>query len=398
MAGKPILAVGLDAGSTRTRCLVCLVEAGALRLLGYAEAQSQGWLKGRVADQNAVAESMSAAIQEAERCAQAQIESAVTGIGGPSIRGANSRSVIELGRPREVEQRDINRLVERASRVQLQEDRMVLQMFPQDFVVDDHPGHRDPRKMMAQRVEANVHLVTGSFQEHNCIVGAVNQANITVEETVFEGVAAAYAAVLEDDRREGVAVVDIGAHSSDLVVYYGESLQLVSSLPVSGDHFTRDVARGLCVSYETAELVKLEYGSAVAGGTGESSFIEVPAPGREPKEMPLRLLHDILEARAEELMGFVRNELKRVGMERALIGGLVLTGRASALPGLCELAERVLQCQSRCGLAVGIRDWPQELNEPGWTTAAGLAMYSGRLKIHGEIEKRHVSVLARILR
>ena len=177
-----------------------------------------------------MADSIRAALREAEAAAGVSAEAAVVGVGGYTVRGANGRGVIELGHVREVEQRDVNRVVERASNVQLQEDRMVLQMFPQDFVVDDHPGHRDPRNMLASRLEINVHLVTASVQEHNALVGAVNQAHLLVEETVFEALAACYAAVLPENRREGIAVVDIGAHSTELVVYYGDAMHLASTV------------------------------------------------------------------------------------------------------------------------------------------------------------------------
>src|SRR6478672_5244554 len=223
MAVKPIYGVGLDAGSRKTRIVICALEGKRLRFLGSGSVPSQGWQKGRIADQTAVADSIRGALREAEAAAGVSAEAAVVGVGGNMVRGANARGVIELGHVRAVEQRDVNRVVERASNVQLQEDRMVLQMFPQDFVVDDHPGHRDPRNMLASRLEINVHLVTGSTQEHNALVGAVNQAHLLVEETVFEALAACYAAVLPEARQEGVAVVDIGAHSTDLVVYYGDA-------------------------------------------------------------------------------------------------------------------------------------------------------------------------------
>ena len=146
-------------GSRRTRLAICLLEEGRLRFLGCGSVESQGWIKGRIADQGAVAASILAALREAEANAQVSVESVVVGMGGPTVRGANGRGVIELGHVREIEQRDVNRVVDRASHVQLQEDRMVLQLFPQDFVVDDHPGHRDPRRMLASRLEINVHLV-----------------------------------------------------------------------------------------------------------------------------------------------------------------------------------------------------------------------------------------------
>ncbi len=381
MAAKPIYAAGLDAGSGKTRLVVCNLEDGRLRLLGCSSAPSEGWLKGRIADQRAVTASILEALGEAEAEAGVAVESVVVGLGGPTVRGANSRGVMELGYVREIDQSDINRVVNRASRVQLQEDRMLLQLFPQDFVVDDHPGHRNPRKMLAARLESNVHVITCSVQEHNALVGAVNQAHLAVEETVFEALGACYAAVLPEERREGIAVIDIGAQSTQLVVYYGDALLLASAVRICGDHFTRDLAQGLCLSFEEAELVKFEYGAALAELSPENVLVDLPTPGnREHRYAKRRFVNQIIEARADELFRFVLTELARVGMDRALMGGVFLTGGAARLPDLCDVAERVLQCQARFGLPFGIQDWPESMNDPEWSTAAGLAMYSAKLK------------------
>jgi len=392
-------AVGLDLGSSRTRCAVCLVKDEHLRFLGYGECESRGWVKSRVADQNAVTDCVLEVLRQAEARAQISVDAATIGFGGTTVRGANSRSRIELGRPREIEQRDVNRALDRAVKVHLREDRAVLQLFPQDFIVEDQAGHRDPRSMLAQRLEANAHLITGSVQEHNCLIGAVNQAHIAVEETVYEPLAAHFASILPEDRREGTALVDIGAQSTDLVVYYDESLQLASSLPICGDHFTRDVALAFRISFEEAMLAKEEYGSATSEYTAENSLVEVTSAGdSSSRELPRRLLNEIIEARARELFDFVRRELARVGMERSMMGGVVLAGGGARLPGMCDMAEATLRCQARNGLPVGIQDWPAELDHPSWTTAAGLAMYSAKLKVQGELERQSVGLLARILR
>jgi len=389
----------LDAGSRVTRLVVCLLEQGRLRLLGCAAAASEGWAKGRITDQRAVAESVIVALSEAEATAGVSVESAVVGMGGPTLRGANGRGVLELGRIREIEQRDVNRVVNRAARVQLQEDQMLLQLFPQDFVVEDHPGHRDPRKMLASRLEIHIHLVTCSVQEHNSLIGAVNQAHMEVEESIFEGLAGCYASVFPEERREGIAVVDIGAESTELAVYYGDSLQLASTIRVCGDHFTRDLAQGLCVSFEEAEIVKLEYGSASAEACAANVFVELPTPeNRERRDVPRKLVNEILAARAAELFQYVRAELARVGMERALLGGVFLTGGGAKLPDLCDVAERVLQCQARFGLPAGIQDWPVELRDPEWATAAGLAMYSAKLKVKAADEREAAGWLGKVLR
>jgi cell division protein FtsA len=382
MAAKPVYAVGLDAGSSKTRLVVCVLEEGGLRLVGCASVGSQGWSKGRIFNQRAVTESVMAALSEAEATAGISVESAVVGVGGPTIRGANSRGALEMGYVRAIDQRDINRVVDFATRVQLPEDRMLLQLFPQDFVVDDHPGHRDPRTMEASRLEVNAHLVMTSVQEHNALVGAVNQAHLRVEETVFEGLAACYAAVQPEDRREGIAVVDIGSHSTEVVVYYGDFMHLSASVKVCGDLFTRDLAHALCLSFEEAELVKLEYGCALAESSAGNVLVDLPTPeNREHRHAQLRTVHQILQARAEDLFTFVHAELTHVGMEHALIGGVFLTGGGATLPDLCDVAERVLQCQTRFGLPCGIEHWPDSMNESEWSVAAGLAMYSAKLKV-----------------
>src|ERR1700722_8624892 len=271
------------------------------------------------------------------------VESVTAGFGGATVRGANTRSKFELGRPREITQADVNTALKRASKVQLQEDRMILQLFPQDFVVDDHPGHRDPRKMLAYAIEANVHIITASDKEHTALVGAVNQAHLSVDETVFEAIASCYGAVTPEQRFEGLACLDIGAHSSELVVYYGDSLQLAATIAIGGDHFTRDIAHFLKISFDDASLVKEVFGSATSLSTAMNSFIELPAPeGREAREASRRELNRIIEARAHELFDLVRKELLRVGMERALTSGLVLTGGGAHLHGMCDTAEQVL--------------------------------------------------------
>src|SRR5262249_16767604 len=296
---------------------ICVYENGRLRFLGAGETESQGWLKGRIADQSAVSESVLAAVRAAEHSAGGvSVESGVGGMGGPPTRGHRGPGGVGTGYVRGSDRGDVKRVVDRASRVQLLEDRMVLQLFPQDFVVDDHPGHRDPRKMLASRLEINVHLITCSVQEHNSLVGAVNQAHLSVEETVFEALAACYAVVLPEARREGIAVVDIGAQSSELVIYYGDAMHLASALPVSGDHFTRDLAQALHLSFEEAEVVKLQFGSAVSGDVAENSYVELPTPEDRPRrDVQRRLVGRILEARAVELFKFVRGEFARVGMD-----------------------------------------------------------------------------------
>jgi len=398
MAAKHVLAAGMDAGAARTRCAILLLENACVRLIGHGEAPSHGWKKSRISDQNEVAESIRAALAQAETEAQLSIGSAVFGLGGAGIASSNARGGYEVGFPRQIDQNDINRVVERASRVQLQDDEMLLHLFPQDFAVDGRPGYRNPRGMIGSRLEVFVHLVTASAHEHSSLVGAANQAHLMVEETVFEPVAGAYAAIVPDGREEGIALIDIGAHSTDLAVYYGEVLIYSCSLPVCADHFTSDVAHGLLVSTEDAEWIKEQQGCAMLGLTGDNSLIEVPsASGRNPRETTRRELNTILEARAVELFEYVEKELERIGMEEVLVAA-VLTGGGARLSGMCDVADTVLSCQTRIGLPVGILDWPKDIETPVWNTAAGLAMYSARLKLRAELDRRKVGIFGGIFR
>jgi cell division protein FtsA len=391
-------AVGLDVGSARTRCLICVLEEGIVRYLGHAESPAAGWAKGRLSDANALIDSIRSAVSEAEGHAQTSIDSVVVGIGGGTVEGVNARGLYEFGRPREIDPKDLQYAVDRASRVRLHEDRLVLQVAPQDFIVDGRAGFRNPRGTCS-RLEANVHIVTCSAPDHHALVTAVQKASLAVEESIFEPFAAAYAAVLPEERSRGVAVVDIGMQSTDLVVYEGDALLRASSVPVWADHFTRDVAYGLTVSYEDAECLKREYGCAILGLTSDNSLIEVPSPeGRPAREAPRRLLNEILEARAEELFLYVRNELARVGMEQQLLEGVVLTGGGALLNGMCDMAERVVNCPCRNGLAIGIADWPEEINDPSWCVAAGLAMYSGKVKSRKEWKRTAPGFMGLVLR
>jgi len=379
------LAVGLDAGSARTRCVICAIENGGIRYLSHGLAPSAGWSKGRIVDQVAASESIRAAVDDAERGAQVAVDSITIGLGGIEVRGAQSRGLYEFGRPHELRSEDLEYAVTLAADVRLERDRTLLHVLPQDFTLDGRAGFRRPQRNICSRLEANVHIITTALHEHQALVAAAHLAHLAVDETVFEPMAAAYACLGFDARARGAAVLDLGMHSTDLVVYEGDALLLAASVPVWGDHLTRDIATIFKVTYEDAECLKQEYGCALLGLTADSSLIEVPSPeGRPSREAHRSELNEILEARAEELFLYVRSELQRVGMEKRLYEGIVLTGGGALLNGMCDMAEHVLNCQAANGIVSedDIGGWPEELKSPVWTTAAGLSMYSAKLKMH----------------
>ncbi len=410
MNTKSIFATGIDAGSTNTRCVISLLEDQRLRLVGYGSVPSEGWSKSRIADQQTVSECILAAVEEAEAMAQTAIETVVAGIGGLTARGANCRGRLDFGRPREIEQRDINRAMDRAMHIQLQEDQMVLQLLPQDFVVDEQPGFHDPRKMTASVIEANAHLILTSAQEHHNLIGAINRAHLSVDETVYEAIACCYASVLPQDRREGVALIDIGAHSTEMVCYYGESAQIAASLRICGDHFSRDLAHAFRIPLESATIVKHEFGGAVSQGTAVNSTVELPHRRRVTRRRWARtgsamasrkFINEILESRTVELFEMVRGEqeLARAGMQRAHRERNRDSGRRrSAAGNLRRRRARIGVSRPHRAGAGFSRYWPEDLNDPAWTTAAGLAMYAARLRSQVDLERQSVGMLGRILR
>jgi cell division protein FtsA len=399
MPAKPQIAAGLDLGSSSTRCMILLLEDGRLRYAGHSQVPSAGWSKGKLADHEAVTACVRDAVREAEAQARVSVDALVVGLGGASVDGLNSRGIYEFGRPRPVTLDDMAYAVERSEQVRLEEDRMILHLFPQDFTLDGRSGKRYPRGSICSRLEANVHIVVCSEQEHHAVMYAVQQASYAVEESMFEPVATAYAAVNRDNRNRGVAVVDIGKHSTDLVVYDGEAMLLARSLAISADHFTRDVAVGLTVQYNDAERLKIEYGCAMLGLSSDNSYIEVPSnEGRLPREAPRKQLNEILEARAEELFIHVGSELMTIGMDQKLLEGVILAGGGAMLNGMCDMAERVLNCPARNAIPDGIQDFPDELCNPAWSTAAGLARYSARLKTNRETKRRAPGLMGMLFR
>jgi cell division protein FtsA len=391
------LVVGLDLGSRTFRCVAATLERGMLRHAGSAAVPARGWQRGRVTDPQAVAASITEVVGRVEEQFPLTIARVVLGVAGPSVRGVNSRGQCELWPPREIAQFDVNRAVERACGLQFRDDHMILQVFPQYFTVDHDNEYRDPRGIPGSLLEANVHILITSKNEHEALVGLCNQVHLQVEDTVFEPVATALATVLPSDRFHGVALADIGMHSTDLVVYWKEMLVHSASIPIGAEPFTRDVAAGLQVAPPQAEQLKLEYGCALMGLTADHSKIELPpVNGKGRREARRRSLNYILEARGRELMGHIAHELKVCQMEGNLGTGLLLAGGGALLPGLCDLAEQVLNCPSRLALPIGICDLPDRLNDASWSTAAGLAMYAARLRVQEQQRQQQESLLVRL--
>jgi cell division protein FtsA len=397
MPKPPSYLAGLDLGTRQTRCVVGVEENGRLRCVSYGAARSGGWRKGVIVDQDPVVQSIEQAVTEAEANGALSVESVVAGVGA-TVASVTSRGGINLPSSEQpIEQPDLTAAVKAAARARLGEDRMLLQAIPLEFAVDGQEGIRNPMGMTGRTLEAQVRLITASTAAHMNLTTVVNRAGLVVDETVFEPFAAALASIGEQERQIGVAVLDLGAGSSDLVAYLEDNLQVAVSIPIGGDHFIRDVSQVLRTPEADAELLVEQYGSVLAEATAENSVIEVPSagPDRTLREASRRTLNEILEARAEDLFSYVEKELARAGVLGQLIGGLVICGGVARLTGLADLAERMLRTTVRMGLPAPLYDLPEELDEPGWTTAIGLLLYAQRLRLHRQAERESVTAWLR---
>jgi len=378
--------VGLDIGSSTTRCVVALEEDSRLRFIshGSASVDSAGWEHGAISDQDPVLESLEKAIEAAEQNGGLLIEAAVAGVGGPQIESNVSHAAYNLNSwESEIERKHVDEVVKRAAQAPLGEDRTALQAVPLEFAVDQQPGVRNPLGMTGRRLDAHVQVVSTLAKAHDNICAVVNRAGVVVEETISEAFAGAYAVLEEQEREMGVAVADMGADSVELAIYLENDLRLIASIPVAGNLMAQDVSTILRTPRDDAQRLIEQYGCVLPDQTSSNATIEAPGltEGRF-RTVPRRLLNEILEARAEEMFELIRDRIDRAGFGGRLVNGLVLTGSLACLAGACDLAEQVFDADTRIGLPPRIEDLPDELDHPGWATALGLVLYAQRLRLH----------------
>ena len=397
MNPKPVsLITVLDAGSQKSVVLVAEVTDGVLRYRGHGVEQSAGMRKGLIAELGRAAEAINRAALTAERTAKATIETAVVGIGGMHVRGINSRGGISMGsRMREITREEIRAAVDRARSVPLPPDREVMHLLPQEFILDDQSGIHDPIGMVGNRLEVNLHLSTCSGGIAQSVITCANRAGLEVEDTIYEGIAAAESVLSADERELGVCIADIGASTTELAVYFEGSIAHTSVLPIGGDHFTNDLAVGLHVSVEEAEQLKRIYGNCVVTSVPQLAEIEVggnlagiSGVGQPARLVRQRFLAEILEPRARELFTMLRDNLRQGGVLEALGAGCVLTGGGANLVGLLDNAESLLRVPARVGSPVPLSRMPAELAKPEYAAAIGMLLYTHRTQIRRMGEER----------
>lgn len=392
----PYLA-SLDLGSTRTRMVIAtpIPERDRWTVAGYAEVPSKGVRKGVVVNIELAEETIRHAVTEAEKMAGFAVSSVHAGLSGLHVRGINGRGVVAVSqRNRRITAADIQRVIEQASAVSLPSDRGVVEVLPQEFIVDEQDGIGDPLGMLGMRLEATIHIVTAPITASQNIVTSVNRLGMIVEDLTLGSLAAATATLTEEEREYGTALVDIGGEITSLAVFQRGAVQHTAMFGVGGTHFTNDIAVGLRSPMPEAERIKQAFGCAFAPllhPNERQEQLELAVSNGRTRTLSRQVLCDMLQPRAEAIFKQLQENLREAGFERKLSSGLVLTGGGSLLSGIPELAERLLDAPVRIGVPGGLDGLDEELRRAEWATAIGLVAASIRPRAHHHLRPRETS-------
>ncbi|MGH7274825.1 MAG: cell division protein FtsA, partial [Nitrospiria bacterium] len=371
--------VGLDIGTTKICAVVGeWVDETRVDIIGIGTSPSRGLRKGVVVNIESTVESIKKAIEEAELMAGVQINSVYAGIAGSHIKGFNSRGVIAV-KDHEVTRADIDRVLDAAKAVAIPLDREVLHVLPQEFIVDDQDGISEPLGMSGVRLEAEVHIITGSVTSAQNIVKCVNRAGLEVAEMILQPLASSESVLTADERELGVAMVDIGGGTTDIATFMEGSVWHTAVIGIGGHHLTNDIAVGLRTPAAEAEKIKRRYGCAMTSLVRDEETIEVPSVGgRPPRVLSRQLLSEIIEPRAEEIFSLVGREIKKTGHGEMVASGVVITGGSAIMEGMSEFAEKILDLPVRRGVPSHVGGLLDVVSSPMYATGVGLILYALR--------------------
>jgi cell division protein FtsA len=397
---KKDVVVGLDIGTTKICCIVGeIVEAGPrpmIDIIGIGTAPSVGLRKGVVINIDATVESIAKAVSEAELMAGVEITSVFTGIAGGHIKSFNSNGIVAI-KDKEISQQDIQRVIDAAKAVAIPLDREVIHIMPQEYLVDEQDGIRDPIGMSGVRLEAKVHIVTGAVASAQNIIKCANKAGLNVSEICLEPIASAEAVLEEDEKDLGVALIDIGGGTSDLAIFKNGAIVHTSVLAIGGNHITNDIAVGLRTPQPEAERIKLAHGCALASLVKPEETIEVPGVGgRKSRVVSRRLLAEIIEPRVEEIFSLLQREIQQSGFHDVLGAGVVVTGGSSLLEGMPELAEFIFEMPVKRGVPQNIGGLRDVVNSPKFATGVGLLKYGARNGVRSKFQIREKNIYDKV--
>jgi cell division protein FtsA len=372
------LVVGLDIGTTKVCAIVSEVNGdGVVDIIGVGHSPSRGLRKGVVVNIESTVDSIRRAVEDAELMAGVEIRSAFVGIAGGHIKGINSRGVIAVAaKNREISQQDIDRVIDAAKAVALPVDREVIHVLPQEFMIDDQGGIKEPLGMCGIRLEAEVHIVTGAVASAQNIIKCTNKAGLEVRDIVLQQLASSEATLTPEEKELGCILVDVGGGTTDVAVFVEGSIYHTAVLAVGGDMLTNDIAIGLRTPHPEAESLKRKYGCALASMTRPEEKIEVPSVGgRRPRVLARQTLCEIIQPRLEELFMLVDREVRRAGYAGRVSGGVVVTGGSSIMEGVPELAEQLFDMPVRRGIPRGVGGLTDVISSPMYATGVGLGIY-----------------------
>jgi cell division protein FtsA len=386
MAKNDQLIVGLDIGTTKICAIVGEVTDDGINIIGIGSHPSRGLRKGVVVNIENTVESVKKAVEEAELMAGCEITGVYVGIAGSHIKGINSRGIVAI-KEKEVRSSDVKRVTNAAQAVAIPTDREVVHVIPQEFIVDDQDGVKDPVGMSGIRLEVKVHIVTAAATSAQNIIRCCNRAGLNVHEIVLEQLAGSEAVLGHDEKELGVVLVDIGGGTTDIAIFVNGSVVHTSVLALGGNHLTNDVAVGLRTPAQEAERMKQRYGCVLTSLVQKEETIEVPSVGgRNPRILSRQILAEILEPRVEEIFNLVHQEVVRSGFEDRIAAGVVLTGGCSILEGMPELAEQVFNLPVRRGVPKGVGGLVDVVKSPMYATAVGLVLAGARCGMEEKLQ------------
>jgi cell division protein FtsA len=378
MAKKPDknLIVGLDIGTSKVVAIVGEVNSSeTLDIIGVGSHPSRGLKKGVVVNIDATVHSVQRAVEEAELMAGCQIQSVYTGIAGSHIRSFNSHGIVAI-RDQEVTASDVDRVIDAAKAVAIPADQRTLHVLPQEFIIDQQEGIREPIGMSGVRLEAKVHMITGAVSAAQNIVKCVRRCGLEVNDIILEQLASSYAVLTEDEKHLGVCLIDIGGGTSDIAVFAEGAIRHTAVIPIAGDQVTNDLAIALRTPTQSAESIKIQYAQALRQLASMDEIIDIPSVGeRAAKRVSRVTLAEVVEPRFEELFTLIQADLRRNGIEDLIGSGIVLTGGSSRMEGVVELAEEVFRMPVRLGVPRDVSGLVDAVRNPIYATGVGLLLY-----------------------
>ena len=368
--------VGLDIGTSKIVAIVGEISMeDDIEIIGIGSHPSKGLKKGVVVNIESTVHSIQRAIEEAELMAGCQIHSVYAGIAGSHIRSLNSHGIVAI-RDKEVTAGDVERVIDAARAVAIPADQKILHILPQEFVIDDQDGIREPVGMCGVRLEAKVHMVTGAVSAAQNIIKCVRRCGLEVDDIILEQLASSYSVLTEDEKDLGVCLVDIGGGTTDIAVFTEGSIRHTAVIPIAGDQVTNDIAVALRTPTQNAEEIKIKYACALTQLAASDETIEVPSVGERPaRRLARQTLAEVVEPRYEELLTLVQAELRRSGFEDLIAAGVVLTGGSAKIEGLVELAEEIFHMPVRLGVPQGVMGLVDVVRNPIYATGVGLLLF-----------------------